>query len=129
MPVMIRDGSKPRLDLNNQFLTYLDHDHRERENVRFFAICPLLVQDLWRNPSRGMTVVSRGASHGIQVLSDRSKTKIRDPCVAGGIHKDIWLDACQCGGKTGFRIITHSLEITMNYVARVEKVKAFSDIR
>jgi hypothetical protein len=28
-----------------------------------------------------------------------------------------------------FRVITYSLEITMNYVAGVEEVKAFSDIR
>jgi len=33
------------------------------------------------------------------------------------------------GIKTGFRTITYSLEISMNYVAGVEKVKAFDNIR
>jgi hypothetical protein len=35
---------------------HLDHDHREREDVRLFAVRPLLVQDLGRSPSCGMTV-------------------------------------------------------------------------
>jgi hypothetical protein len=49
--------------------------------------------------------------------------------MADTIHKDIWLDRCQHGGKMGLRTITHSLEITMNYIAGVEVVKAFSNIR
>jgi hypothetical protein len=32
-------------------------------------------------------------------------------------------------GKTVFRVTTHSLEISMNYAAGVEEVKAFGDIR
>jgi hypothetical protein len=76
-----------------------------------------------------MTLLFRSTSHGIQVLGDPSKAKIRDPRMAGGIHKDIWLGTCQYGGKSGLRVITYSLEITVNYVAGVEKVKAFSDIR
>ena len=74
-----------------------------------------------------MTLIFRGASHGIQVLCDRSKTKIREPRVTGVIHKDIWLDTCQYRGKAGPDPITYSLEITMNYVAGVKKAKAFGD--
>jgi len=75
-----------------------------------------------------MTLLLRGAPHGIQVLSDRRETKICDSRVAGVIHEDIWLDTCQCGGKTGFIPITYSFQITVNYVAGVEEVKPFSDI-
>ena len=69
---------------------YLDHDHCERKNIRFFAICPLLVQYLWRSPSGVMDIASV-----VQVLNGHRKTKIRDPCVTVGIHKDILLDTCQ----------------------------------
>jgi len=69
-----------------------------------------------------MTLILRGASHRIQILSDRGKAKIRDPCAASVIHKDIRLDTYECGGKTGLNSITYSLEVTMNYVAGVNKV-------
>ena len=61
-------------------------------------------------------------------MSDCSKTKIRDPRTTGGIHKDVLLAGCQCGDEMRFRIITHSLEISMNHVARVKVVKAVGDI-
>ena len=61
-------------------------------------------------------------------MSDSSKTKIREPCKAGGIHEYICLIMCQYDGKTGFRITTHPPEVTVNYVSRVEEVKAFGDI-
>ena len=35
---------------------------------------------------------------------------------------------CQDGYETGHTPITYSFEISMNYVAGVEEVKAFSDI-
>jgi len=50
-------------------MTYLDHDHCEREDVRFLAAW-LLVQNLWRGPSRGVTILTLGAPYGIQVESD-----------------------------------------------------------
>ena len=80
---------------------HLDHDHREGENVRFFAMYPLLIQDLRRGPPRSVALITRTASYRIQVLSDPSKPKIRDSCVAGTIHKNIWLMGRQYGGKTG----------------------------
>jgi hypothetical protein len=124
----MRDGGKLRLYANNLFLTYLDRDHRERENIGFFAICPLPVQNLRCSPSCGVTLVIRSGSYRVQVLGDRSKTKIGDPCTVIATHKDIWLDMCQYGSKIGFRTITYSLEIAVNYVAGVEKVKPFGDI-
>jgi len=33
------------------FAMYLDRDHRERENIRFLAVCSPFIQDLWRSPS------------------------------------------------------------------------------
>ena len=83
--------SEQQVDGGTSFVSYLDHDHRERENVRFLAVSSLLLQYLWRGPSRGMTLIIRGASDGIQVLGDRSKAKTRDPCMVGVIHEDIRL--------------------------------------
>ena len=48
--------------------------------------------------------------------------------MAGGIYKYIWLDTRHYGDKMGFWTITYSPEVTMNYVAGVEKVQTFSDI-
>jgi len=89
-------------------MTYLDHDHRERENIRRFGICSLLGQDLWRSPSRGMTLIIQDKSCGIRILSDGSQTKVRDPRTTGSVHKDIWLLTCQFSGTTGFRKITYT---------------------
>ena len=114
---------------NGLSVTYLDHDHREGENIRFLAIRPLLVQDFGRSPSCGIIVIIRGAPDGVQVLSDHNETKIRDPCAASGVHKDVRLDTCQHAGKVGLGTITYSLEITVNYVAGVEKAKAIGDVK
>jgi len=54
---VIPEDDKPDLDEDNPFVTYLDHDHGERENIRFFAQCSLLVEDLWGGPPRGMTPI------------------------------------------------------------------------
>jgi len=69
-------------------MTYLNHDHRERENVRFLAICPF-IQEFWRSPSHGVAVLSWGASDGIQVLSDFGKAEVRDAGFAGAVHEDV----------------------------------------
>ena len=80
--------------------TDLDRDHRKCEDVPFLAVCPPLVQDLRCNPSSTVTVLSFGAPDRIQVLSDHDETKVRDPRMAGGVHKDIWLDGRQYGDRT-----------------------------
>ena len=77
---------------------HLDHDHRKSENVRFLAMCPL-VYDLWHSPSQGVTMLTRGTLHGIQVLSDCSETKIHDMRSAGVIYEDVLLARCQYGSK------------------------------
>ena len=91
---MIWSGSEQRALGSSPFATYLDHDHRERENVCFLAVCSLLGQDFWRSPSRGIALIFRGGPHRIQVLSHRRETEICDPCMAGVIHQDIWLGTC-----------------------------------
>jgi hypothetical protein len=68
------------------------------------------------------------APYGFQVLGDRSKAKIRQACMTSGVHKDIWLVGCQCGGETRFRTTTYTLEISMNNIAGVEVVEALSDV-
>jgi hypothetical protein len=92
--MIVSQGSTQR----RPFLTCLDHDHRESKYIRFFAISPLLVQDFWCCPSRGMTLLFRSTSHRIQDLSDPSKTKIRDPLMVVSINEDIRLGTCQHGG-------------------------------
>ena len=67
------------------FATNLNCDHRKRENIRFLAICPPIIQDLWCNPS-----------YRIRVLSDHGETKVGDPCATGGVHKDVRLAMRQC---------------------------------
>ena len=75
-------------------MTYLNHDHRESEDVRFLAIRPP-EQDLWRSPSWGVAMLIRGTLHGIRVLSHRGEAKIRDARTAVLVHKDIRLDVCE----------------------------------
>ena len=125
---MIQSGSEQKHRGSNPFASYLDHDHRERENVCFLAVCSLPVQDLWGSPSRGIALVFGSSLHRIRVLSCR-ETEIHDPCVAGIIHKDIWLGTCESGRKTGLMPITYPSEIAVNNIAGVEEAKAFNDIR
>ena len=127
MPVRMRGGGEPSSTQISP--TYLDHDHHEGENIRFLAVCPLVIQDLRRSPPRGMTLIVRGALRRVRIRSDRREAEVRDPRVVVGVQENIRLDACQHGGKTGFRQITYTLEITVNYIAGVEKVKAFGDIK
>jgi len=87
-------------------MTHLNRDHRERKNVGFFAVWPLLVQDLWRSPSRGMTLVTQSDPRGIQIWSGRGQAgqaEIRDPCITNTIDENIRLDTCRYSGKIGFR--------------------------
>ena len=109
-------------------MTYLDHNHRKRENIRFLATYPL-VQDLWCSPSRGVTTLTRGAPRGIQILGYCGEAKIRNTCITRVVHKDVWLAGESISGKTGFRTTTHSLEVPVNHIAGVKVAEALSDIR
>ena len=106
---------------------YLNHDHRERENVRFLAICPTL-QDLWCSPPRSVATLTRGTLDRIQVLSDCSEAEIRNACIAGVVHQDVWLISYQYRGKARFKTSTYSLEVPMNYIAGVEVTEAINDV-
>ena len=79
-------------------VAYLDHDHRERENIRFLAIFPL-VKNLWRGPSQGEAMLVRSAPYGIQVMSDLGEAEIRDAYMTGVFYKDVRLAGCQCSVK------------------------------
>ena len=84
-----------KFDPNNPSAAHLDHDHRESENISFFTVFPFLFQNLWCSPSCSMALIARGASYGIQVFSYPGEAEIRDPCVAGGVHKDVRLEMYQ----------------------------------
>ena len=108
-------------------VTYLDHDHSERENVSLLAIWPF-VQYLRCSPSRGQKKLRRGSRLENRFCGDRNLIKICDPRMAGGIYKDIWLDMHQHGSKTGVRTTTYSLEIPVNHIAGVEVTKSLRDV-
>ena len=107
-------------------MTYLDHDHRERENIRFLGTWPF-IQDLWRSPPRGVPMVMRSTSYGIQVLSDCSEAKIHNARVTGVVHKDVWLVGYQYCGEMRLKT-TYSLKVPMNHIAGVEVAEALSDV-
>jgi len=83
-------------------MTYLDHDHREGENIGFFARW-LPAQDFWRSPPRGVAV-PRGTLHGIHILSNHRLAKVCDACVTDVVDEDVWLARRQRGKETRFRI-------------------------
>jgi len=130
----IRSRSEQKFCRENLSGSYLNHDHCERENVRFVAVCTLFVQYLGCSPSRSMALIFQDALHVVhsshEVLSSsyRSTAKIRDSCVTSVIHEDVRLAMCQSGQNTKLILITYSFEITMDYVARVKKVKTLSNI-
>ena len=70
----------------------------------------------------------RCTRYGIQILSNCGKAKICDARTTRAIHEDIWLTGSHYGDKIGYRNTTHSLEVPMNHIARVEVAQAFSDI-
>jgi len=75
--------------------TDLDYDHSERENISFLAVSSLLVQNFWGSPSHGVASAARGTPCWIWAVGDCGKTEIRDPCAAGDIDEDVWLEMCQ----------------------------------
>ena len=79
--------------------TYLDHDHRKGEYVRFLATFPF-VQYLWCSPSHGVTVLTRGALRGVQLLKDRGKAEIGDAHMPRVIHKNVRLVRHQHSDET-----------------------------
>ena len=71
-------------------MAYLDHDHRERENVGRFGTFSSIA-DLWGRPSRAEAALIRSAPYRIQVSSDLGETEIRDAYLTGVFHKDVGL--------------------------------------
>ena len=69
-------------------IAYLDHDHRERKHIAFFAVLSIS-HDLWCSPSQSVTML--GALYGVRIFSDHCKSKVCDASVTRVIHKDICL--------------------------------------
>ena len=67
--------------------------------------------------------------HRLEVLSDHGETEVCDPCTTGSVYKDIPLSGCQYGGETRSRMITYSLETSVNYITGVKVVEASGNIR
>jgi len=109
-------------------MTCLDHDHRKSKNVSFLAVHSLH-QDFWGTPSQAVAMMSCGALDGIQVFGDRGEAEIRDACMTGVVHKDIWLAECQCCSKRGSRTTAYSLDIPVNYIASMKVSETLSDVR
>jgi len=109
-------------------MTYFDHDHRERENDRFLAAWPFLLQNLRCSPSWGVAVLARGTQYGIQVLGDFSEAKIGDAYATGVIYKDVLLAGRKYSSEMKCRLTAYSLEIPMNHIAGVEITKALGGV-
>ena len=71
------------------YATDLDHDHREREDIRLLAECPPIGQDLRCHPSPTVHVLVWGPLYRIHTLGDQGETAICDHRMAGGVHKDV----------------------------------------
>ena len=87
-----------------------------------------LVQNLWRSPPRSVTMLIRDTLYGVQISSDPSEAKVRKTRMTAVVHKDVWLDVCQCDGRTRFKTITYPLEVPVNDIAGVEIAEALSDV-
>ena len=74
--------------------THFDHDHRERENIRFLAIFPL-VPDLRRGPLKVKVILKRDTPLVVQVPGDHREAKIRDARFTGIFDQDVSLVECQ----------------------------------
>jgi len=79
------------LQISIESATDLNYNHREREDIRFLAECPPIVQDLWCNPSCTVPMLIWSTPHRVQVLNDHGETTIRDHRMAGGVHEDVRL--------------------------------------
>jgi len=71
------------------YATNLNHDHREREDVRLLAECPPIGQDLLCHPPRTVPVLVWGPLYRIRALGDYGETTVCDHRMAGGVHKDV----------------------------------------
>jgi hypothetical protein len=107
-------------------MTYLYHDHGEGENVCLLTMDPFL-QDLWGRPPWGVTLVTRGAPYGVQVLCDHSEAEIREAGVAGTVHENVILVGCRYGCEVGFRV-TYPLEVSVDHITGVEVAETLSNI-
>ena len=75
-----------------------------------------------------MVVLVRGALDGIRISSHHGEAKIPDTCTAELVHKDIRLAMYQYNCGTRSRKITYSLEVPMDYIARMKVAEAISDV-
>ena len=87
-------GSEPWLSHVILSVTHLNHNHRERENVRFIAIFPL-VPNLRRDPPHREAILNRSTPHRMRVFGDLRETKVRDAYVTRVFHKDVGLVRCK----------------------------------
>ena len=80
-------------------------------------------------PSCSEITLILGASHGIQVQSDSSEAKVRDPRITGVVHEDVRLGTCQYGRETAVRTITYPFKVSMDHIPGVEVAEALSNVR
>ena len=107
-------------------MTHLNHDHCEREHVHFFAMFPTL-QDLWSRQVLDSDRPVGGCLSGIHIRSDRSDRETHNSRATIRIHEHVRLAEYQHGDEANVRIITYPLEITMNYIMRMEVIEAIGD--
>ena len=84
-----RKGGEQWFYERNTFTSYLNHDHRKKENICFLARRPLPVQDFWCSAFCVMAWPFQGAQRSIQVLNYPSEAEIGDSRMVGVVYEDI----------------------------------------
>ena len=92
-------------------MAHLDHDHRKGEYINLWATCPLPVQELRSSPSHGITLVIRAAPYEVQVLGNRSKADVRDPCTIVGTNEDVVLCRRKKNERVGIKQLRTPLRL------------------
>ena len=77
------------LHMSIEYATDLNHDHRERKDIRLLAECPPIGQDLRCDPPHVVPVFLWGPPYRVHALGDHGETTFCDHRMAGGVHKDV----------------------------------------
>lgn len=106
-------------------MTYLYHNHRERENVSLFTGYPIPVQDLGCSPPCCLTIRHGGLICDFLIASE---AKICDACTTGIVNQDVRLQNYDQGELWAWRRWkSYSFEVSVDYIAKVKIAKPFCD--
>ena len=106
---------------------YLDHDHREREDIRFFGKSPSPFQDFRCGPLRNAVAHLLGTTHRSLGHRHRGVGKIRDLRLTETVHQNVRLRRVDLVSSKGIAN-TYPFYISVNHATGVEIVQTPSNI-